>query len=65
MIQLGEVKVQWIDTHNQLADPMTKSGASAAGLINVLRKGTFQKFWIPERTCCVEEKKKREHWKFC
>ena len=41
MIQLGEVKVQWIDTHNQLADPMTKSGASAAGLINVLRKGTF------------------------
>ena len=41
MIQLNEISVVWIDTTKQLADSLTKAGASAARLVEVLEKGTF------------------------
>ena len=38
MIQLKEVHVEWRSKDEQLADPLTKAGASSAKLLEVLRK---------------------------
>ncbi len=39
MIKLGEISVRWVSTDNQIADPMTKQGASAMKLVEVLENG--------------------------
>ena len=39
MVKLGEIEVQWVDKTIQLADPLTKFGASAARLMDVLKSG--------------------------
>ena len=36
MLQLKEIKVKWVDNEKQLADPLTKSGASSTKLLEVL-----------------------------
>ena len=42
MIKLGEISVRWVSTDNQLADPMTKQGASATKLVEVLENGRLE-----------------------
>ena len=37
MIQLKEVGVEWVAKEKQLADPLTKAGASSIKLLEVLR----------------------------
>ena len=39
MVKLGEIEVQWVDKTVQLADPLTKYGASAVHLMDVLNSG--------------------------
>ena len=39
IVKLGEIKVQWVDKAHQLADTVTKYGASAVCLIDVLKSG--------------------------
>ena len=39
MMKLGEIEVQWVDKTIQLADPLTKYGASAVRLMDVLKCG--------------------------
>ena len=39
MLQLNEVKISWVPTEQQLADPLTKHGASPARLFEVLSSG--------------------------
>ena len=41
MIELKECEVKWISNDKQLADPLTKAGASPSGLLEVLRGGLF------------------------
>ena len=42
MLSRGEVKsVRWIDTKHQLADSLTKAGASSARLMKLLRNGNM------------------------
>lgn len=41
MVELGEIVVKWIPKHEQLADPLTKAGASSVRLLEVLRTGMF------------------------
>ena len=41
MVQLGEIKVVWVDKKKQLADPLTKAGASTTRLLEVLRTGVI------------------------
>ena len=36
MVQQNEILIEWIDERLQLADVLTKSGASAARLVGVL-----------------------------
>ena len=33
MVKLGKIEVQWVDKNHQLADPLTKYGASAVRLM--------------------------------
>ena len=42
MIKLGEISVRWVSTDHQLADPMTKQGASATKLVEVLENGRLE-----------------------
>ena len=42
LVANGEVTVQWTDHHNQLSDVLTKKGASAKGLLQVLQNGEIQ-----------------------
>ena len=39
MIELNECDVQWVDKDRQLADPLTKAGASPSYLLEVLKTG--------------------------
>ena len=39
MLELNEIKISWVPTENQLADPLTKQGASPAKLLEVLGGG--------------------------
>ena len=39
MIQLRECEVEWINKDEQLADPLTKAGASPNKLLEVLKTG--------------------------
>ena len=39
MIQLSECSVEWIEKELQLADPLTKAGASPSKLLEVLKTG--------------------------
>ena len=39
MVHLGEIQVIWVNKTKQLADPLTKAGASATRLLEVLRRG--------------------------
>lgn len=39
MIKLGEIKVDWVEKSLQLADCLTKAGASSSSLLDVLRSG--------------------------
>jgi len=39
MIEIGEIKMTWVPNEEQLADPMTKSGASSLKLIETLQGG--------------------------
>ena len=41
MIELREIHMIWVDTENQLADALTKAGASSARLVEVLEKSSF------------------------
>ena len=41
MVQLYEIYVIWIDTTKQIADSLTKAGASGACLVEVLEKSAF------------------------
>ena len=41
MVQLGEVSVQWVDSSKQIADSLTKAGASSVRLRNVLQSGSL------------------------
>ena len=41
MITLKEIRVEWIGKSGQLADVMTKAGASSSLLMSVLKHGTF------------------------
>ena len=43
MVKLGEIEVQWVDKMHQFADPMTKYGASAVPLVDILKCGKFLK----------------------
>ena len=38
-LRLGEIEVQWVDETHQLADPLTKYGASAVRLMDVPKFG--------------------------
>ena len=42
MVKFSEITVQWVDKHKQLADPMTKRGASAVRLLEVLHAGSLR-----------------------
>ena len=42
MIEVGEVEMKWVPTAEQLADPMTKQGASAHRLMEVLGNGQLK-----------------------
>ena len=49
VVKLGKIEVQWVDKTHQLADPLTKYGASVVRLMDVLRCGklgdeTIRKF---------------------
>ena len=39
MVKLGEIEVQWADKTHELADLLTKYGASAVRLMDVLKCG--------------------------
>ena len=39
MVKLGKIEVQWVDKTHQLADSLTKYGASAVFLMDVLKCG--------------------------
>ena len=39
MVKLGKVEVKWVDKTHQLADSLTKYGASAVFLMDVLKCG--------------------------
>ena len=39
MIELNEIAVKWVDKSEQLADPLTKSGATSRKLLEVLQSG--------------------------
>ena len=41
MMELEEVKIEWVDSANQLADCLTKAGASSTKLVEVLKKNSF------------------------
>lgn len=41
MVKLGEIKVECVDKYYQLADPMTKFGASAGRLLAVTKSGAL------------------------
>ena len=41
MIELKECGVKWISNEKQLADPLTKAGASPNRLLEVLQNGLF------------------------
>ena len=41
MVHLGEIEVVWVDKKKQLADPLTKAGASSTRLLEVLRSGVI------------------------
>ena len=41
MVHLGEINVVWVDKTKQLADPLTKAGASCTRLLQVLRTGAI------------------------
>ena len=41
MIELKECEVKWICNEKQLADPLTKAGASPNRLLEVLQNGVF------------------------
>ena len=41
MVKLKELKVNWVDKSQQLADCLTKAGASSASLLEVLRMVLF------------------------
>lgn len=41
MVEIGEVSVNWVRGASQLADPLTKRGASSELLVKVLSSGTF------------------------
>ena len=41
MVHLGEIEVVWVDKKKQLADPLTKAGASSTRLLEVLRSGAI------------------------
>ena len=41
MVKLKELKVNWVDKSQQLADCLTKAGPSSASLLEVLRNGAF------------------------
>ena len=38
MVELNEIDIQWIPKEKQLADPMTKAGASSVELLNILKE---------------------------
>ena len=42
MVDIAEIVVQWIPKEKQLADSLTKAGASTRRLLDVLRKGYIQ-----------------------
>ena len=42
MVKMGEIKVDWVDNSRQLADCLTKAGASSNSLLEVLRSGCIQ-----------------------
>ena len=42
MCERKEVELQWIATSNQLADALTKAGASKQKLLNILKKGSLE-----------------------
>ena len=39
MVKLAEIELQWVDKTHQLSDPLTKYGASAVCLMDVLKRG--------------------------
>ena len=39
MVQLGEIEVKWVSKFEQLADPLTKAGATSKRLLEVLKSG--------------------------
>lgn len=41
MVKLGEIDVTWVPSELQLADSLTKKGASADQLVKVLVKGAL------------------------
>ena len=41
MLDRGEIKLSWIKSTDQLADVLTKSGASSSPLLEVIEKGTL------------------------
>ena len=43
MVTLREISVKWVETKLQLADVMTKRGASPEALLNVLRSSSLPK----------------------
>ena len=42
MVELGEIKIQWVNGKQQLADSLTKYGASTLQLLQVLGSGQMQ-----------------------
>ena len=43
MVKCGEIDVQWVPTHRQLADSLTKAGASPKVLLDVLQTGYIRR----------------------
>ena len=41
MVEWGEIEIQWIDGEHQLADCMTKKGASSQKLMDVLEASSL------------------------
>ena len=41
MVKLEEIQVDWVDKSKQLADCLTKAGASSSSLVEVLRSGVI------------------------
>ena len=39
--ETGKINVEWVDTHNQIADCLTKAGANKQKLVDILSQGNL------------------------